>query len=600
MIQIKNLTKKYKDTIVLENMSYDFPAYGLVCLLGASGSGKTTLLNLLAGFDTQYEGEIFVGGTQLHTMNADTLCSYRKDTIGFVFQNYHLLHGYTVLENIVLVEDLTNEDKGKAESRARELLKQVGILEKEKEKVENLSGGQKQRVAIARALMKEPQIIFADEPTGALDRKTSLEIMELLKQIAKKHLVIVITHDSKISEFADEVIYIKERKIVSSIQNERNRNSEHVVTLTKKEEGKKKVFQRAHKNFKVYLKGYFVVSFAISIGILALLYSFSFQNVIDYEIIKFKTKNTAFQNGYIKGSDNGSILEYLKNEPKIEDVYYQYKLKDILLTLDGMSKKILEKIPMPKATEGMSYGTMPLYGKNEIAITPSLARTFSNNIQTLIGTEITLQLGERSYRLTISGIYNAGYDDFFVSSDIEKQLYQEMDKTENYSISYDVKTFHDVIAVSNQLKLRGINPETAEKEVYALEHTFKSLKKLFVIISLLVLGMVVFVCSVILIKQQNARVGEFGLLSALGFHKKRIASIIFQENLFLMGLTSVCFLCLLLMTTIIGIWIGFPISITGMQVIFCVVGTAIVVMLLSSVASYKLLHIEPAIALKKA
>jgi len=214
MIQVNHVTKKYGNTIILENSSYSFPSKGIVCLMGASGGGKTTLLNLLAGFDTDYEGEILVGGTSISGMDAGKLCQYRRDNIGFVFQNYHLLPGYTVLDNVQLASALSEDSPEVSKQKAATLLTRLGIKEKENQKVENLSGGQKQRVAIARALMSDPQIIFADEPTGALDRTTSTEIMKLLQEISKDKLVVVITHDAKICEFADEIIHIKEKKII--------------------------------------------------------------------------------------------------------------------------------------------------------------------------------------------------------------------------------------------------------------------------------------------------------------------------------------------------------------------------------------------------
>lgn len=111
MIRINNVTKKYDDTVILEHCNYTFPQKGIVCLVGASGGGKTTLLNLIAGFDTDYEGEILVGGTSISQFKADTLCQYRKDNIGFVFQNYHLLSGYTVMENILLASELADENQ---------------------------------------------------------------------------------------------------------------------------------------------------------------------------------------------------------------------------------------------------------------------------------------------------------------------------------------------------------------------------------------------------------------------------------------------------------------------------------------------------------
>lgn len=214
MIELRDVTKQYGETVILNGADYTFPQRGLVCLMGPSGAGKTTLLNLLAGFDTDYSGGIAVGGALLRELDGDALCRYRRDNIGFVFQNYHLLAGHTALENVCLARS-PGVDPMETEKQAISILERLGIGEKSSQKAETLSGGQKQRVAIARALMGNPQIILADEPTGALDRANSTEIMELLRGLAAQRLVVVITHDRQICSFADEVISIQDGNIVS-------------------------------------------------------------------------------------------------------------------------------------------------------------------------------------------------------------------------------------------------------------------------------------------------------------------------------------------------------------------------------------------------
>lgn len=597
MITIKDLTKKYGDTTILDKTSYTFPDTGLICLMGASGGGKTTLLNLLAGFDSRYDGEITVGGVTLHSMDASTLCNYRKNNTGFVFQNFHLISGYTVLENIMLALELHDEEASKNLQKITMLLEKLGIAGKINEKIENLSGGQKQRVAIARALIGEPQILFADEPTGSLDRATSTEIMTLLKSISKDRLVIVITHDQKICEFADEVIHIKDKKIVSD--GWLTSPSLATNTLNVKKPIKTSSFKRAVKNFKVHVIRYFAVSLAISIGMLAFLFSLSFGNIMEQSITDFKTKNTAFNNGYIKGMDDGTILNYLNSDPRIENVYYQYKLTDITMTYDTSSVLMEEKHPTAKATEGLSYGVMPRIGENEIAITPSLAKKFASDIKSLIGKEITLSLNDVQYVLTVSGIYNAGYDDFLISSDTEQTLYTNITSKDNYSISYDVKEFEEIVPVSNLLKLKGIDSKNAADEVSALQNTFIGLNRLFFIISCLILGMGLFICIILLVKLQNTRYREVGLLSALGFSRNRITTMILEENLLLSVLATIVNLMLLVIAIPLSKITSYPFILSGIQIVLCVIATFVVVMLISFVASYKLIRTEPAEALRK-
>lgn len=598
MIRIKDVTKKYGNNVILEHSSFDFPDTGIVCLMGPSGGGKTTLLNLLAGFDTDYSGEILAGGVSISKMKADSLCEYRRDNIGFVFQNYHLLPGYTVLENVLLACESEKEGK-EFQKKGKALLKRLGLEEKENQMSETLSGGQKQRVAIARALVNDPQIIFADEPTGALDRAASTEIMNLLREISRDRLVVVITHDQKISAFADEVIQIKEKKILEDQSANRKELNENKKTFKKSSPDKRSMVSKAVKNFKVHIKRYIAVSLAISIGMLAFLFSLSFGNVMDQSIQEFEAKNTAFNNGYIRGADDGTILSYLKSDERIENVYYQYKLENISLHINGKSEVLAEKFPVPKAAQGLSYGIMPRKGMNEIAITPSLARKMAADIKTLPGRELVLELDGQSYTVTISGIYNAGYDDFTISSDIEQKFYQNLTDQDNYSISYDVKKFSDIVAVSNRLKLQGLDSTNASDEVYALQNTFQSLGKLFLVLSVLILGIGLFICAVLLIKLQNTRYREAGLLSALGYYRHQITGMILRENLFLSILTAVVELGLLGGSMLISSLFGLPLVVSGTQAVLTIIAAFAVVMVISGGASLPLVHTEPAAALRK-
>ena len=596
MITIKNLTKKYGDSVIFENADYRFPNTGLVCLLGASGSGKSTLLNMLAGFDSDYEGNILVGNHSMSQMNAEELCAYRRDNIGFVFQNYCLLPGYTVKENIMLPCSLHPQNET-AEETVWALLSRVGMDDKANEKIENLSGGQKQRAAIARALAENPSIILADEPTGALDRKNSNEIMSLLKETAQSRLVIVITHDPKICDFADEVIHIKEHKIVTERQkNPENENAE----LSQKTSIKPSPLKLGIKNFRIHLKRYIAVVLAVSVGVLAFLLSLSYGNIMAKNIADFKAKNTAFGNGYIKTEkEMPELFSVLSEDKRIENVYYQYVIQNVSLSVDGNTENMTEKYPMPKATEKMSYGVMPRFGQNEIALSPSLAKKFDSQINNLIGKELVLTYEQKEYRLTISGIFNAGYDDFFVSADIEQAFYEKADKTTPYALSYDVKAFEDIVSVTQFVKEQGVQPETAANEVEAMQNTFHNIQNMFLIVSVLVLVIAVFISAVLLVKMQNTRYHELGLLSALGFHKSTIRNMIVSENLLLSGLAILCNTVLVGFVMIISSLTSIDFSIGIFELILSMLGTGMIVVIISMLAVIKPLNTEPAKALRK-
>lgn len=255
---------------------------------------------------------------------------------------------------------------------------------------------------------------------------------------------------------------------------------------------------------------------------------------------------------------------------------------------------------MPKATESLSYGVMPRDGQNEITLSPSLAKKFDPHIQNLLGKTATLEVGGVSCTLTVSGICNAGYDDFFVSSDVEQQLYQNIPEGEpSYSLSYDVGEFSDVVAVSNSLKLRGIDAETAAEEVAALQSTFQRLNQLFFIISVLVLAIALFLAAVLLFKLQSSRYREVGLLSALGYGRRQITNMLRMENLLLAALAAVLDAVLVLVSLLAASVLDFSLPFSPGSTVISLAAAFAVVLFLSSCASYRLVRTEPAAALRK-
>lgn len=507
--------------------------------------------------------------------------------------------------------DLSDTSYEENLNRANTLLSKLGIESKKNEKIENLSGGQKQRVSIARALMKEPNILLADEPTGALDRDTSNEIMELLQSISENMLVVVITHDKKICCFANEIIRIENKEIVGMenkevIEIEDKKADKHIYRndednkITKSKKVQVDTKSRAKKNFKVHIKQFITVAIVIALGISSFILSISSQNVMKSSIEKFKEKNTAFNNGYIKYSDkNKDILNLLSKDERVKDVYYQYKLENILVSLDGKEEKLLEYVPMPKTSESLSYGVMPRSNKNEIAITPSLAKKLNDDISKLIGKTVTLKIGEYSKELNISGIYNAGYDSIFVSSNIEKEIYNKVaNNNDIFSISYDVNTFEDVSSVNDMLIEKGIDSTNASEEVNNLINTFDNINKLFLIVSILIFLVGLLLSIVLLSKLQNSRFREIGLLSALGFNKKQIKGIILIENMILSIVSSTITLVLVVVCDFASNTFNIVLELNSVQLAFSVISTFLIVSIISMTISNKLVKTEPAKALR--
>lgn len=225
MLEIKHLTKVYRPkkgapVCALNDVSVRFPEKGMVFVLGKSGSGKSTLLNLCGGLDTPDAGEIVVKGRSSKDFSAADFDSYRNTLVGFVFQEYNILDEFTVEDNIALALEL--QGKGKSRERVHDILEQVDLAGYAKRKPGTLSGGQKQRVAIARALVKNPEIIMADEPTGALDSATGRQVLETLRRLSIDKLIIVVSHDREFAElYGDRIIELQDGKIVSDMTKER-------------------------------------------------------------------------------------------------------------------------------------------------------------------------------------------------------------------------------------------------------------------------------------------------------------------------------------------------------------------------------------------
>lgn len=231
MISVKHLDKyfnrrKKNEIHVLNDISLDFPGQGLVVLLGASGSGKTTLLNVIGGLDRVQSGQIAFDDITLDNYDAATWDKIRNEHVGYIFQNYNLLPELSVFDNIAFVLKMLGiTDKDYIESRVNYVLKAVNMYPFRKKKALQLSGGQQQRVAIARALVKNPKVIIADEPTGNLDSKNTLEIMNIIKQISTEKLVILVTHEKEMASFyGNRIIEIKDGRITSDQFNDEIEN----------------------------------------------------------------------------------------------------------------------------------------------------------------------------------------------------------------------------------------------------------------------------------------------------------------------------------------------------------------------------------------
>lgn len=220
MIKISNITKKYNpkksnEFEALHGVSCEINDGELVAVIGKSGAGKSTLLHILACIDNYQEGEYTIDGTLVKNLSEKQYAKIRNEKIGMVMQDFALVEDFTALENVMIPLNFSKQKIKNKKEKALAALKSVGIRELAKKPCNKLSGGQKQRVAIARSIVNEPSMILADEPTGALDTKTSAEIMALFKSLNKQgRTVVIVTHDPKIAEQCDRIIEISDGRIV--------------------------------------------------------------------------------------------------------------------------------------------------------------------------------------------------------------------------------------------------------------------------------------------------------------------------------------------------------------------------------------------------
>jgi putative ABC transport system ATP-binding protein len=216
IIELSNVRKIYRmgdeKVVALDNISFEIGKREVCCLLGTSGSGKSTLLNLMAGLEKPTKGEVKIKDYNIEKLNESQLAKLRQKYIGFVFQSYNLLEYFTALENVTLPLIFKGVPKSIREKKARDMIKAVGLGDRMNHRPSQMSGGQQQRVSIARAFISSPEIVFADEPTGNLDTRTTEEIMGLITGMAEefKQTLIIVTHDLEIARYANRIIHIKD------------------------------------------------------------------------------------------------------------------------------------------------------------------------------------------------------------------------------------------------------------------------------------------------------------------------------------------------------------------------------------------------------
>ncbi len=372
MLELKNINKSYKtgDFVqqALKDVSIKFRKNEFVAILGASGSGKTTLLNIIGGLDKYDSGDLIIDSESTKKFKREQWDSYRNNCIGFIFQSYNLIPHISILDNTMMGMTLSGVSYKKRVSRAREVLKKVGLLEHAHKRPNELSGGQMQRVAIARALVNDPDIILADEPTGALDTKTSVQIMDLIKEISKDKLVIMVTHNpdlartyaTRIIEFQDGV-KLSDSNPISELDNAQDK-----LEIRKTSMSFVTALKLSFNNIKTKKGRTLLTAFASSIGIIGIALILALSNGFKIEVDEFE-RNSLSQAPIIISSQamnmSEDLISNIQGDGNLEEytskkeVYVTDDIVDTMLHTNVISSEYLDYLEGLDKTllAGVSY-----------------------------------------------------------------------------------------------------------------------------------------------------------------------------------------------------------------------------------------------------
>lgn len=441
MLQVKNIHKQYKtgDLIqtALDNVSLNLRDNEFVAILGPSGSGKTTLLNIIGGLDRYDKGDLIINGISTKKYKDRDWDSYRNHTIGFVFQSYNLIPHQTILANVELALTISGLSKSKRREKAIKALEQVGLANQIHKKPNQLSGGQMQRVAIARALVNDPDIVLADEPTGALDSDTSIQVMELLKKVAKDRLVVMVTHNPELAEdYATRIVNIKDGKILSDtnpyiIEKEKNPKPVH-KNLGKTTMSFLTSLSLSFNNLKTKKGRTILTSFAGSIGIIGIALILSLSNGANIYIKSVEEDTLSEYPLQIQstGIDMSSLLIDTNNESEKQnegDIAVSKKITNMFSTIGSNDLKSFKKYLESDESNIKEYAKAIEYSYD---VTPIIYSSDTENIRQ-VNPDITF---------ASLGMGSGASSNSMMSSMMSTNVFFKMPKDSKlYENQYDVK-----------------------------------------------------------------------------------------------------------------------------------------------------------------
>jgi putative ABC transport system permease protein len=576
ILKIENLKKSYqidsnKKQEVLKGVNITLNSGELVAILGESGSGKSTLLNIIGGLDTEYQGKIEIDDKNLKSFSDKQLDDFRKQKIGFIFQSFHLIPTYTALENILTPANMTTMSQEEKLKKAMGLIRKLGLSGLEDKLPSKLSGGENQRVAIARALMNDPEIILADEPTGALDKNNAANIISLLQEISDEGtLVIVVTHSQKVASECNRIIHMEYGQLASDSGEKRTLEKKIRDTSVKpKKLGLHSSMATAYKNLCKNRMRNLLVSLGTGIGIFAvvilLFLSSGMQSYITNEMYSstnpliVEVSKSQGESGILANRPRQLMAMMARSEPFTEEELNSLQRISEAASMDKSSMIIQStSFTVDNRTDNITLlstvnsnfiptlkeGEMPQAG--QILISESVALSIQEDMENLIGKELQLEVtvdGDQEQMVTstftISGIIE---NDGSPTSRFKAAYIQYDDLVKMYGTSAKVSVNSVYLLADNSKDVDNIKAE-AERLGFTTNRQDSALSRILDFLNIITIGLtgvagVSLVVSgimilVVLFISVVERTKEIGTLRAIGARKRDIKRIFLSEGLLL-------------------------------------------------------------------
>ncbi len=554
-LRVSKLKKSYRISKteyqqVLNVIDVEFSKGELVAILGESGCGKSTFMNILGGLDSQYEGNVVLDGEFLKEYSEKKLDDYRKTRVGLIFQSYNLISHMSVLENVEIALAMNDVSKEERRELAKKALDTVGLIGMEKKLPNQLSGGQRQRVAIARALINNPEIVLADEPTGALDKEAAANVVQILKNIAAQgKLVIVVTHSKKLADACGRIITIDDGKIVSDENKQGELPDWESGNPTKGRRIRfKELFKLAYLNLKQTKKRSILVSIGMSISLAAVMLIACFSGgitsyvtetlVSNRNALQIQVTDTVFTEDEIEGFSKIDGVEYVVEGVSSKmNVAYESStdtgtVANLLSSYEYLARELL-------AGEICVDGQITI---NEV-FADNLLDNYNQSYEDLIGDTVTLTLGKGQKSFTVSGVYedNSDYSIYpcaFITKADMTTLYTAADKTLKINVLYlYAKDASYLTAITETVETLGYTAYRDDATVETILTYIDLGSKVligFAAVSLAVSAIMIFIVTYISIIE---RTKEIGVLRAVGGGKGDVSKLFVCESA-LLGLLS--------------------------------------------------------------